>query len=294
MDRISFEAISVLRSRPFDFMRWLDEQRFIDIKDKFCPRCDGAMRLQKSQAHADEVCLHCSKRECNTGRTVRTGTFFESYHLPIHVILRVIVCHGVQLERIQCARILDISRGTVAKIYDEIDSLITANVLRYRVKFHRQGTYQMDETYIKYVLQDDGVTHANVWVGGILHPDTGRVVLFELPDRGGPTLNAKIEEFIPDDSILFTDAWPGYSDVPARYHHFSVNHSAGEYVREEDHPTLGHLTVTTNDLEGFWCKLKSGIANRHDRSMKRLRQLMNNFMFLSTERKVLDLIKLKT
>jgi hypothetical protein len=42
MGTISCEAITLLNSNPFDFMRWLDEQHLVDIKDKFCPRCDGA------------------------------------------------------------------------------------------------------------------------------------------------------------------------------------------------------------------------------------------------------------
>jgi hypothetical protein len=231
--------------------------------------------------------------ELNTERNVRAGTFFESYHLPIHIIMRVILCNSINLDHVQCARLFDTNQDTVAKIYDEVDGLITANVLRYRVKFHHIGTYQMGLACIQNVILDDGVTHADIWIGGILHPDSGRIVLFELPDRSGPTMQAKIEELIPDGSILFTDTWPGYSIMSTRYYHFSVNHSEEEYVRKEYHPILGHLTVTTLDFEDFWCKLESGIANSDDRSMKRLRHLMNKVMFLSTERKVLDLIKMK-
>jgi hypothetical protein len=61
-----------------------------------------------------------------------------------------------------------------------------------------------------------------------------------------------IEEYIPDGSIVFTDAWPSYSVVPTRHHIFSVDRSKGEYIRKDTHPIFGHLEVTTIDLEGFW------------------------------------------
>jgi hypothetical protein len=51
---------------------------------------------------------------------------------------------------------------------------------------------------------------------------------------------------------VMTDEFASYTRLAPTYHHHTVNHSAGEYVR--DH--FAH----TNGIEGFWALLKRGIV----------------------------------
>jgi hypothetical protein len=45
------------------------------------------------------------------------------------------LCYTRSIERVDCAFILDLNRNTVAKIYDDIDSLIHANISRHPIQF---------------------------------------------------------------------------------------------------------------------------------------------------------------
>ena len=54
--------------------------------------------------------------------------------------------------------------------------------------------------------------------------------------------------------MLVTDQWVGYRGLDAEYIHAIINHSKGEYVRDDAH---------TNTIEGFWSLLKRRIYGIH-------------------------------
>jgi hypothetical protein len=68
---------------------------------------------------------------------------------------------------------LDLNRDTVAKIYDDIDSLIHTNISRQPIKFLKPGIYEADETYLEHVKLSDGSFEDLMWIGGILYRDSG-------------------------------------------------------------------------------------------------------------------------
>ncbi len=52
-----------------------------------------------------------------------------------------------------------------------------------------------------------------------------------------------------------TDEWPGYKGLGKTYHHHTVNHSAGEYVK--------HYFCHVNGIEGAWGLFKRQIYGIH-------------------------------
>lgn len=90
---------------------------------------------------------------------------------------------------------------------------------------------------------------------GLLQRD-GQVVLRMLPNVQQVTIQPVITSTVVSGSQFYTDEYDIYNRLPEwGYLHKSVNHSAGEYARDEDGD--GFHEVQVNSLEGFWSLLCS-------------------------------------
>ena len=84
----------------------------------------------------------------------------------------------------------------------------------------------------------------------------GQVVIAMLPNVQPATIEPLIQHTIQPGSRLYTDEYDIYNHLSeAGYTHKTVNHSAGEYARDDDGDGFHELRVNT--LEGFWLLLRS-------------------------------------
>ena len=75
----------------------------------------------------------------------------------------------------------------------------------------------------------------------------GNVVARVLKGVNGTSVAKFVRETISDKvSLLATDSWPGYVDLPPTIPHAMVDHHKGQYV-------VG--AVHTNTIEGLWSHL---------------------------------------
>ena len=90
---------------------------------------------------------------------------------------------------------------------------------------------------------------------GLLQRD-GEVVIRMLPNVQRMTIKPVLTQVIQPGSLLYTDEYDIYTCLEEwGYQHKTVNHSAGEYARDEDGD--GFHEVHVNTLEGFWSLLRS-------------------------------------
>ncbi len=96
----------------------------------------------------------------------------------------------------------------------------------------------------------------------------GEVVLHMLTNVQQKTIQPILKQTIQVGSLIFTDEYDIYSRLGEwGYQHKTVNHSAGEYARDEDGD--GFHDVNVNTLEGLWSLLRSwlrphrGISQEH-------------------------------
>lgn len=69
------------------------------------------------------------------------------------------------------------------------------------------------------------------------------------------TIQPIIRRTVKKNSIVYTDEYNIYNWLSGEYkEHKTVNHSAGEYARDEDGD--GHCEVHVNTMEGFWSLLR--------------------------------------
>lgn len=78
-----------------------------------------------------------------------------------------------------------------------------------------------------------------------------------------------------------TDEWPGYRGIEKRYRHHTVNHSAGEYVKNY----FAHV----NGIESMWALLKRQVYGIHHWVSKRhLHRYIDEAVWRFNRRKVVD------
>jgi hypothetical protein len=85
-------------------------------------------------------------------------------------------------------------------------------------------------------------------------------------------LHGAIYSEVEYGSAVYTDDAPAYSDLGTLfYNHDSVNHSVGQFVRDQ---------VTVNGIESVWAVLKRGLTGvYHQVSPKHLGRYVDEFTF---------------
>ena len=103
----------------------------------------------------------------------------------------------------------------------------------------------------------------------------GRTKAQPIASTSGEHLSEAITQNIAAGSMLHTDEHRGYQQMSGTYGHETINHSAGEYVRDD---------VTTNGIESVWALLKRGLHGvYHHASEKHLSRYINEFAFRLNE-----------
>ena len=112
----------------------------------------------------------------------------------------------------------------------------------------------------------------------------GEVVLKMLANVQQATIKPVIQEVVAMRSKVFTDEYAIYNRLTAwGYNHQTVNHSRGEYARDEDGD--GFHEVHTNTIEGLWSLLRSWLRPHRGISQEKLPIYLGFFEFVHNSRK---------
>jgi transposase len=105
-----------------------------------------------------------------------------------------------------------------------------------------------------------------------------------LPNVQMPTIKPIITQFVAPGSRMFTDEYNIYDRLPEwGYERKSVNHSIGEYARDEDGD--GFCEVHVNTMEGFWSLLRSWLRPHRGISQEKLPLYLSFFEFVHNARR---------
>jgi transposase-like protein len=118
---------------------------------------------------------------------------------------------------------------------------------------------------------------------GLVQRD-GQVAIQMLPNVQQVTIKPVITSIVAVGSKLFTDEYDIYHRLSEwGYEHKSVNHSAGEYARDEDGD--GFHEVHVNTLEGFWSLQRSWLRPHRGISQEKLPWYLGFFAFVHNVRR---------
>ncbi len=287
---------------PVEFALWLQGMHMLD-SNPHCT-CGTAANVQASSAfHGDGVCFRCPNTACRRFWSVREGSRLpRRCHLSLVKFCRLLCAFDNRATISSTARQWAISRRIVSEYYVDFTNAITGAVDAMTVAgdFDFAGgdyVVELDECLYQRVRDTAaGVTLATQWVWGVYEQATGKCWFERIPNRTRNTLMAVVELHVPVGTIICTDEFSSYTHgLSARgYFHYSVNHSAGEYVRDEecDYGTDGvpiQFQCTTNHLESKWALLRGLMRPRKLRTVTHLDAQLSRMMFESANRRIFEL-----
>lgn len=271
------------------FTQWMGEQKFIHVIGQLCKACQSPMILGESAHFAgDNVWLRCTNRECNHQRSVRAESFFQGGHIPLVTQMKLVIMFASEATVTSTAKALGLSRQAVTDYFDNCrgeyaDALDSVNGYA-PIVFSCGGEYEVDECFVERVKT--AVGSVTITIMGIFERGTGKVFLQRVPDRSSNSLLPLLWENVPEGSRVYSDAWSAYVNAPWLEHgmsHYYVNHSAGEYAREEEVTFEdGHkevINIHCNSLEGVWSYLRSRLRYKSRRNVQRIDIVLREIMW---------------
>lgn len=100
---------------PFEFLKYLMSLGVI-LGQRECSNCPDyrPMKLFKKKNSPEQYCWRCTK--CKRSSSVRTGSFFERFDLPIKKVLEVIEFWAKERKIIDMEESIKVSKPTLVRI----------------------------------------------------------------------------------------------------------------------------------------------------------------------------------
>jgi len=215
-----------------------------------CPVCGLGERITARK----EGFYRCN--QCKEDFTVRTGTIFERSHVPLHkwvYAMYLLVTARKGISSMQLSKEIGITQKSAWFVLHRLREACGPDLEKLR------GIIEIDETYIggieankheyKKLKAGRGTVGKTAVLG--MRERGGRTVATPIESADKETVQAVIHQHVEVGSTLHTDEAGAYAGIgDSGFSHDAVNHSAGEYVRDD---------VTTNGIESVFAVLKRGL-----------------------------------
>jgi transposase-like protein len=217
--------------------------------------------------------------QCKEDFTVRTGTIFERSHVPLHkwiYAMYLLVTARKGISSMQLAKEIGITQKSAWFVLHRLREACGPSLEKLR------GIIEIDETFVggieankhenKKLKAGRGTVGKTPVLG--MRERGGRTVATPIANTDRHTVQSVIHEHVEAGSTLHTDEAGAYAGIGG-FNHDTINHSAGEYVRDD---------VTTNGVESVFAVLKRGLIGvYHHASPKHLGRYVDEFAFRLNE-----------
>lgn len=265
-----------------------------------CPFCSSNKIHKRGKNHRHPECQRYECKKCERRFDDLTGTIFANRHQSITVWICFLYLLGLNLSNNQIAQELGLSQSESQHIAEQIRT----GVIMRKQPVQLSGDVEIDEVYV--IAGHKGIPEAiknreprrNRLKGargrGTLESEkppifgmiqrNGQVSITMLPNVQQNTIKPLILQTIIAGTLIYTDEYNIYNRLPEwGYSHKTVNHSQGEYARDEDGD--GFCEVHVNTMEGFWSLLRSWLRPHRGISQEKLPLYLGFFEFTHNVRK---------
>ena len=211
---------------------------------------------------------------CHMHFSCRTGAIMQSAKLPVKKWLYAMYLISVSRKSVssrQLARELGIAQEAAWRLGHKIRAAWNQGGF-----FAVTGPVEDDETYIggkeknrhaKKKLKAGRCQVGKKPIVGVRDRATGQVSAEVIDKTDTQTLQSFVENRTADDAIIYADESSSYKGTKRA--HEAVNHSSGEYVRDD---------VSTNGMEAFWAVFERGyVGTFHYMSETHLKRYVDEF-----------------
>jgi transposase-like protein len=240
-----------------------------------CPVCGLGERVTERKGGF----YRCN--QCKEDFTVRTGTIFERSHVPLHkwvYAMYLLVTARKGISSLQLSKEIGITQKSAWFVLHRLREACGPDLQKLR------GIIEIDETFIggieanKHEHKKLNAGRGTIGKAAVLgmRERAGRTIATPIDGTDKETVQAAIHQHVEVGSTLHTDEAGAYAGIcDSGFSHDAVNHSAGEYVRDD---------VTTNSIESVFAVLKRGLIGvYHHTSQKHLGRYVDEFSFRLNE-----------
>lgn len=221
-----------------------------------CPHCKSKKVYHFSDGKSHK-CGDCRKRF-----SIKVGTIFQDSKIPLRkwfAAIWLITSHKKGIASTQLATDINITQKSAWFVLHRLRHAAATKSFNAPL----EKPTEIDETYFGGKEKNK---HASKRKGGT-QGGSGKDIVFGMIERQGElrvehiksmsksTVVSIIEKHIQQGATIFTDEHRSYGALDANYVRHSVNHSAGEYVRNS--------TIHTNSIEGTWGLFKRQVYGIH-------------------------------
>lgn len=258
--------------KHFEAIRWKDGAH--------CPHC-GSLKVYHFSDGKTHKCGDCRKRF-----SVKVGTIFEDSKVPLQkwfMAIWLITSHKKGIASTQLAKDISVTQKTAWFMLHRLRCAAQTK------SFNRplNGPVEADETFVggkeknKHETKKLNAGRGSVGktpVLGVKSRD-GEVRMEAASELTGRSAKDMVRRHVAAGTVVMTDEARVYRGLDGEFNHYTVSHSAGEYVR--------HFFFHTNSIESAWALLKRQIIGiHHFVSAKHLQRYLDEMMFRQNRRDV--------
>lgn len=236
-------------------------------QDQKC--CNEIMSMIVVKDKGDGYIFRC--KLCKKKRSIRSGSFFSQYKLPLGVIMKAIISWSEECLQKDVIRTTSISKATVQNIYKELRRICLTAMEQVERLGSNDSIVQIDECLLTKRKYNVGRMPCQKWIFGAIDSVSKDFIIKHIDNRTRESLRGVIIDTIREDSNVHSDQFRTYMYLfpSLPYNHSSVNHSRN-YVDPE-------TGVNTNLIENLWMRLRLTLRRRFMRNFENLDEYLAEF-----------------